>query len=118
MHPSTQPDDVGLEASVGEADVLRRDEVREDVEAGVEGVEGRVVHELAEARDIVGRLGVRQSSPQQRAHQRQVGLGPHGGAPVVAPLISVNSFSLLEATGELKVCVLEPERNLSAALEM
>jgi hypothetical protein len=37
---------------------------------------------------------------------------------VVATEISVNSFSLLEATGELKVRVLDPERNLSAALAM
>ena len=37
---------------------------------------------------------------------------------VVATPISVNSFSLLEATGEGKVCVLLPERNLSAAFEM
>ena len=36
---------------------------------------------------------------------------------VVATPISVN-FSLLEATGKGKVCVLLPERNLSAAFDM
>jgi hypothetical protein len=50
-------------------------------------------------------------------------LGTHGGGlarstSVEATVILVNSFSLLEATGELKVRVLEPERNFSAALAM
>ena len=36
----------------------------------------------------------------------------------VATVISVNYFGLLEATGDLKVRVLKPERNLSATLEM
>ena len=38
------------------------EQVREDVEASVAGREGRVVHELAKVRDVVGRLDVQLGS--------------------------------------------------------
>ena len=75
-------EDLGLQLRVGEADVLGRQEVREDVQASVViSGEGRVMHELAKVRDVDSRRprGACVSPMWESTHQRQVGLGTHGG---------------------------------------
>jgi hypothetical protein len=54
---------LGLQPRVYEAEVLGRQEVREDVQANVASGERRVVHELTKVQYVVGGLGMRERRP-------------------------------------------------------